>query len=309
MTREAHGAQEPGPGLAAKSVAAVAGVGLGAVVGGPAGAFVGAAASPMLEAPLQRAFDEVTGRRRRSASTLLQSAADRAGVEADRLVEEALATPETTQLLADALMAASNTVNESKINGLARALSRGLGHDDARIDEEALVIDALSTVETAHIRVLVQLGPERSRSRATSSNLRGRIAPRRGQTESHIAAELGLSTAGVRAVLAVLERVGMARSDDSGELVRLEKLIYELQQEVNKHTELVLKPPKGSLSAAKKPKSITRPGAPAKTGWSLSAFGQVCLDYLADQEPDDAWADERADAEDRAVPDADTDDF
>lgn len=293
MTGEDQASADEAPGLAARAAAGVVSTGLGLTLGGPAGALAGAAASPLLEMPFQRALNEITGTRREAAKTALHSAAEQLDLEPDRLVERALAAADSTQLLAETLTAASNTVNQRKIKPLARALARGLREDDARVDEEILVIAALAAVEAPHIRALTQLGPERSRSRVSSSNLRGRTAPRRGQPEATIAAASGLSAPGMRAVLAVLERVGMATADDASEVMRLEKLIFELQQEVTKLTELTLKPPKGPIPSSKKPKVIGRPGSPATTGWSLSPFGQVCLDYLDDIDPDPAWGDAR----------------
>jgi hypothetical protein len=281
------------PGIAARATASAASTAFGLVVGGPIGAVAGALASPMLEVPFQRAINEVTGVKRDAAKLALHSASERLDLEPDHVVEKALTAVETTQLLADTLTAAANTVNQRKIAALAQALARGLREDDARVDEEVLVVAALAAVEAPHVRVLTQLGPERSRSRVTSSNLRGRTAPRRGQSTTTIAAASGLSAPGARAVLAVLERVGMARADEAGEVMRLEKLIFELQQEVNKLIGLTLKPPKGSIPINKKPKVISRPGSPAATAWSLTPFGQVCLDYLDDIDPDPSWGEAR----------------
>lgn len=302
-------AEEDEAGLAVRAVAAAAGTGIGLLVAGPVGGIAGAAATPMLELAFRRALDEITGTKRRSAQAALHSASEQVGLTPDDVVDKALTAPETTQLLADALTAASNTVDQRKIAALARALARGLRDDDAKVDEESLVVAAIAAVEAAHIRVLTQLEPERSRSRAASTNLSGRLAPRRGQSEAAIATRSGLSPAGVRAVMAVLERVGMAKADGAGEDLRLERLIFEMQQEVNKLTDLALNPPKGNISTSKKPKNLKRPGFPATTGWALSHFGRVCLAYLDNQDPDAAWEYERRadaqpddEAEDGTVP-------
>jgi len=73
--------------------------------------------------------------------------------------------------------------------------------------------------------------------------------------------------------------------DDGSETVRIDKLIMEMQEEVNKLTDLLISPPKnGRIPSSKKPRELKRPGSPAAPGWTITAFGQLCLNYLEDLE-------------------------
>ena len=269
--------------MVVQAVAAAAGTGVGALFGGTPGAVAGAAMQPLLTDVLQHAAAEIGLLRGRSAAKALDDASRRLGRSPDDVVELATRSPQSAQLLAEALSAAARTIDEQKIRALARALANGLREDQARPDEEQLVVAALAEVEAPHIKVLTHLGPERARTRTQASGLRSRTPTTRGRRPASLAEECQLSRASVRAVLSVLQRAGMATPDDASEAIRVDKLIIEMQEEINKITTLLLNPPKnGKIPSTKKPHEVKRPGSLATAGWVLTPFGQLCLDYLED---------------------------
>lgn len=290
-------AEDP-PSLAAQVAAAAAGSGVGLLIGGPAGAVAGAAMLPLLAVALQRAGSEIGILRSRSAAAALDEASRRLGCNADQVVQLATQSPEAAQLLAETLTAAARTVNENKIRALARALANGLRDDEARPDEQQLIVAALAEVEAPHIKVLTHLGPERSLTRTQATGLSNRTTPTRGLWPSSIAARCNLSTASARAVLSVLQRAGMAVPDEGSETIRTDRLIIELQETLNEITDLLINPPKnGKIPSSKKPGVLRRPGPPATSGWMLTLFGQLCLDYLNDVEPTVSASDALGDLE------------
>lgn len=269
--------------MAVDVVAAAATTGVGALLGGTPGAMAGAAMEPLLARALQRAGAEIGILRRQSAAKVLNDASSRLGRSPDDVVELATRSPQSAQLLAEALFAAARTINEQKIRALAQALANGLRDDEARPDEEQLVVAALGEVEAPHIKVLTHLGPERARTRTQATALRSRTTTTLGRRPASLAEECRLSRATVRAVLSVLERAGMAVADDGSETIRIDKLVIEMQEEVNKIADLLLNPTKnGKIPSSKKPHQLKRPGSPATAGWVITPFGQLCLDYLED---------------------------
>lgn len=276
----------------AQAIAGALTAGLGLAVGGPVGAVAGAAFQPSAAVAVQRSLDELAQFRRRSAGRMLQGSADRMAVEPDELVDSALRDLNSAHLLGEAIQTAARTVNDQKIQALARALANGIRDDAARADDEALVIAALAEIEAPHIKVLVHLGPERSRTRTPGTNLRGRTPPSRGSDTRRLAEDCQMDVPAVRAVLSVLQRAGLAVQDTTAELIRSDRLIMELQQEVNKLAELALNPPKnGKIPSNRKPRKLDRPGSPARQGWMITRFGELCLAYLEDRDIDVSPAD------------------
>ena len=271
------------PGALVHAVAAGVGAGLGVAVGGPSGAIAGAAIEPGLAILLHRVIQELSGLRSASAAQMLGGAARRLGQEPDDMVEDALSESRHAQLLGEAVQTAARTVNEQKLRTLSRALANGLSHDEARLDEEQLVLSALAEIDTPHIKLLIQLGPERRRSRTISSNLRSRTAPGRGRTTVSLADACNMSEPAARAALSVLQRAGLAAQDGTADIVRYDRLIMEIQGELNKLIEIALKPPKdGRISTSKRPRNLERPGSPSRVGWVIMPFGSHCLAYLED---------------------------
>lgn len=277
------------PSIMTETIAALVSAGAGLAIAGPGGALVAAAAQPALSMALQRAIEELAQLRRRSAEQMVSRAAVQLAAEPDTLVALALEDADAAHLLGEAIQVAARTVNQQKINGLARALANGLREDSARPDEEALIVAALAEVEAPHIKVLAQLGPEHSRTRTATGNLGARTPPRRGQSPLSLATSCTMSASVVRAVLSVLQRAGLAIPDDTAEVERNDKLIMELQREVSKLAELVVKPSKdGKISSSKRPRDLKRPGSPVNPGWVITPFGISCLEYLEGEQAEPA---------------------
>lgn len=142
---------------AVEAAAEIAAVGLGFAVQGPAGAVVAAAATPYVLDVVHRAWDEITSLRQESIARVIARAATELDRDPVRVVNAALATEDGTALLADALRAASETLNRQKVDALARALANGLADDQARVDEQRLVIRAIADLEAPHISLLVRM--------------------------------------------------------------------------------------------------------------------------------------------------------
>lgn len=86
-------------------------------------------------------------------------------------------------------------------------------------------------------------------------------------------------------VIAELVRTGMASADAYASDTRHDKLIMELQEEVNKLQKIVENPAK-RISNSDKPKRIKKPGSLPENGYALSPFGRTCLGYLEDLDPE-----------------------
>ncbi len=173
---------------AAQVVSAV----LGASIGGVPGAAIGAASSDYILAVATETYRELSGRRRASVQRLIDQASREASEDAEVLVARALQDEAASQLLLDAVMAASETLLTWKVDSLGRALARGLTDDQARIDEERLIVLAISDLEPPHVKTLVIV------SRA-----------RRALTRESIEGNVGLSDADI--VIPVLLRHGLVR--------------------------------------------------------------------------------------------------
>lgn len=78
----------------------------------------------------------------------------------------------------------------------------------------------------------------------------------------------------------------MATADAYASDTRHDKLIMELQEEVNKLQKLIENPGK-RISSSDKPKRIKKPGSLPENGYSLSPFGRTCLRYLEDLDADE----------------------
>lgn len=273
--------------MAVEVLSALVAAGAGYAIGGAPGALVGSGAQPIIAGYLVRVQQELGQLRYRSAEQVVDEAAARLQVGPESLVDAALRDEYSAQLLGQAIQVAANTVNGQKIHGLAQALANGLRDDDARPDEEQIVIAALAEVEAPHIRVLTELGPERGQARTPNTNLRSRTAPGRGHTPAALAGSCNMGVPAVRAVLSVLQRAGMAAPDETAETIRIDRLIMEAQAEVNKLGDLISKLPRdGKIPPNKRPKALQRPGPPARRGWVITPFGLLCLAYLEGKETD-----------------------
>jgi hypothetical protein len=267
--------------VSGKAVAAV----VGAAVGGPLGAVAAVALEPLLEHFIAETWREIGVLRQQSVGVMVQDAADRLEISPDDLVTRALQDGDRTQLLADAMFQSAQTFNLQKIKALARAVANGLRDDEARPDEEMLIVDALANVEAAHIKVLLTLPGRRSRPHMSSTGVRQRSVSSRGASLRDLAEAAGMSRESAEHVLAELVRTGMAQIDDDAAANRQDKLIIELQEEVNKLQKLIQHPEKRSSSSTR-PREVKKPGRVPDPGYVISGFGRSCVNYLQDVEPE-----------------------
>lgn len=142
---------------AGRAVAAAA----GHAVGGMEGAVLAAAASDTTIDLANAAWTRIQDRVRRGVEDLLDSAADELGLEVHTLLDQALAREATAELLHQAFTAAAETINEQKVDALARALANGLRDDAAHVDQETLIIRALADLDPVHVKLLAVIARER----------------------------------------------------------------------------------------------------------------------------------------------------
>lgn len=267
--------------VGSKAIAAVVGAG----VGGVPGALVAVALEPIFIELAARSWDELSDVRRRSAGLMIQQASQRLGGDPSDVTDAAFTTRARSQLFAEALQAAAFTANQSKIDALGRALANGLAGDEAQVDEERLVVAGLSGLEEPHIRVLVNLPRRRGRPMSTPTSSALGAGGRRGARLWAVADRAGLSAEGASNVMAELVRTGMASQDGYGSERRHDRLILDLQGEVEKLQWIVdnldKRPP-----STRRPKKFKKPGPPVEPGFERTPFGDRCLEYLEVSAPD-----------------------
>lgn len=261
--------------VGSKAIAAVVGAG----VGGLPGALVAVALEPVFIELAARSWNELSDIRRKSAGMMIQTASHHLGGAPSDITDAAFTTPAKSQLFAEALQAAAFTANQSKIEALGRALANGLAGDEARVDEERLVVAGLSSLEEPHIRMLLHLPRQRPRPTTTPTSSARGSSGRRGARLSAVAEQAGLSTEGAVNVMAELVRTGMASQDGYGSERRHDRLILELQAEVAKLQWIVENLGKRAPSN-RRPKALKKPGAPIEPGFGRTVFGDQCLEYL-----------------------------
>lgn len=178
-----------------------AGAGLGALagvaVGGPLGGVVGAAVTPYLVELVGRSWNELRGRKERNATQVVVMASEYAGVDPENLIRGALDGEDSSRLLDLTLQAGATIADERKIQALARCLANGV-EDAARIDQETLVVRALTDLDPVHVRVLAELYRHGRSQRDVHVFLTGEVTPREFVNSNDLSG----------AVLAVLERHG-----------------------------------------------------------------------------------------------------
>src|SRR6478609_2159051 len=128
----------------------------GTALGGPEGAALGAFVAPYLTPLVELAWGELRTRHEQNAVAVVARASETLQEDPGALIQRALTDPRQASLLHDALRGAASTLDAQKVDALARCLANGL-EDTARIDQEALIVRALSDLEPIHVRVLARL--------------------------------------------------------------------------------------------------------------------------------------------------------
>jgi hypothetical protein len=285
--------------IGGKAIAAV----VGGTVGGVPGALVAVALEPVFIHLAAKSWEELSELRRRSAGYMLQTASEQLGGAPEEVVTRSLGATGTAHLLADALQAAAATSNTQKIRALGRALANGLAADEARVDEERLVIAGLSGLEESHVRVLANLPRQRSRPVSKPGSSATGAAGRRGITLATVAAASGLSVEGATNVLSELVRTGMASRDTYAAERRHDRYILDLQTELAK-LQWILENPGKKVQSNRRPKTLKKPGSIVEPGYERTPFGDRCLEYLDSMPSEDLIdvpQDEGADADDEGI--------
>jgi hypothetical protein len=166
-------------------LASLAGVGAGAAA---------TAVGPIATAITTWAVVRLGQRRVKHAADTLMDAAKEADTPLGEFIDRAVSDDERHELFARTLRIAQDTARIDKRRALSRALAAGVMGDDARIDEELLLVRAIDDIDEMHIRLL------------------GRIATGGRLTAGDIAtADPGLET-GVLALLGQLQSHGLIDS-------------------------------------------------------------------------------------------------
>jgi hypothetical protein len=159
---------------------------------------VGAALSDVWIELVTKSWSEIRDARLRNAGRVLELTADELELGPEELVNLTQTTEQSTQVLFEVMEAAARTMDSNKIRALARALANGLRDDSAAIDREALVVRALSDIETMHLRVLSIVADQ----------------PNGRCTESHLVINEGIDRVVLGAVIETLKRHALLDSDD-----------------------------------------------------------------------------------------------
>lgn len=270
--------------VASRVVAAIIGVG----IGGVGGAIAGAALEPAISRLVQESLQEFSILRQRSVGIMAQDAAERLGLSVEELLVRARSSEERTQLLADAMYQAALTFNLRKVKALGRAVANGLRDDEARPDQELLIVSALASIDEPHVKVLMHLPERRTRPRVTSLSHRVTYT-RRGARLPELIEESGLTYETAEHVLAELIRTGMAHLDNDAENSRHDLMIVDLRRELNelqRHVQRLHQWARQTTTSAPNPPQLRHFANPEdlpEPGYVITSFGAVCLSYLLDQ--------------------------
>lgn len=139
-------------------VGASAGAGIGILaalaLGAELGSVIGNASGPLVE-EVSHAARQVIQRRFNRVHEVVETAASYAELETSDFLHRSLADDNRTQLMAMALEAAADAVEQRKIVALARAYARGvLAEDDAKVDEQKRIVATLAALDPIDVRAL-----------------------------------------------------------------------------------------------------------------------------------------------------------
>ncbi|GAA1807762.1 hypothetical protein HC028_21355 [Planosporangium flavigriseum] len=173
------------------------------------GAVVGAATEEGVDFMAQLLRD-----RRRRSERLVQAATAYADTPAETLMLAVYDDGKKRELFFHAVQAAAQSVENQKIDTLARAFASGaLSNDPAVIDEAAIVVDCLSELQAPHLRLLAILSQT-----PANADLEGEA--RIQQAQSWTASEMLQRDPGLRNVLvalvAKLTGAGMVKDNGVG---------------------------------------------------------------------------------------------
>lgn len=187
----------------------VAGVIAGQQIAGPIGAMAGALVAPYGRALLETFSDRWSSRRRENAAAVLTEALDAAGLDDEGFLR-AMKDPVKEMLTGRVLEAATDTVYSPKMAALGRVLARALHErDEARLDEAVQTVNAIADLEAPHVAVLAALVPEELLTGAEPGPRNIAWLRRRHVTYAMLEGEFPGYGAGLRGIVATLERHGL----------------------------------------------------------------------------------------------------
>lgn len=148
-------ADHKGLGAVSRIVAAGAGASAG-LVGGEAGLILAAVGTKAVVEATGAVWEFVSERRRQRAAVPLASAALNLNRSVAELVDLLLDDERLLQLFSVITRAALNTALDAKLQALGRVLANAIA-DEAKLDLDYMVADALEVIEPPHLKVLAHL--------------------------------------------------------------------------------------------------------------------------------------------------------
>lgn len=143
------------PGLAVTALAGGITGAAGYVAGGPGGAALASAATPFLAVLLQKTVNAFWSDRSRRAETMLETAAETAGLSQEQFTERAGESEQTRFLTEKALQAAADTIWPEGIRAIGRAYAAGLlAKDKPVMDVRQRVLGIMKDLDELHVSLL-----------------------------------------------------------------------------------------------------------------------------------------------------------
>lgn len=254
-----------------EGVSAAGGMVVGAAAGGPDGAVVGglvaAMSTPYLLDLAADSWTRIGRLRHNSVAQLLGTAAESLDEDAELMVHRALATDSGAELLAAAVQAASETLNQRKISALGLAVANGLANDQALVDQERLVVRAIADLDEPHIAFLVRLSAFANRAKdgvvihyewCPEQAIRGWYQEERHPGPAGV----------VTPIMNVLRRNGLIE----------ENVEEQLQRQDQNTSRLVETKLRRDPTAPVTPRAASRDGV--QESWRVSGFGSRVLQHV-----------------------------
>jgi hypothetical protein len=270
-----------------RAMAAGSGAAIGALIGGPAGAIAGSAAGVALEPLVSRVWNELSADGRRRTQEVLAYAAVAAGTSPEEVADQIVVGEKSRLLGGTALSAATRTAYPPKVRALALALASGLANDQARIDDEQLVIAAIADLEAPHVsllELLVRCMPDfredgiASAPAVLSDSGEGWRPGSRVWKVRWIAEARPTLAPVLTALLGTLQRHGLAAQQD--DIARaLEAYGKELEKKSKRNSQRITWDNRSTSSISTPPAYRLRELVP-EASWVPTQFGEVVLDYL-----------------------------
>jgi hypothetical protein len=187
---------------------------IAATTGSPeAAAAIGGMIGPLAE-ELSFALRRAANFQRTQGEYMLGEAASTSQIPVDALLAELTSDPARLQLLLRALEVAARSATEGKLVLVADLLATGaLAKDNAVVDEQMLVVDAVGALESPHFRLLIVLGDP---SPVWWDAPAARATFRRAWPEERILQRNPGLTNSLTALAARLQSLGLARDVSRG---------------------------------------------------------------------------------------------